>query len=115
MVHLVDDLDGSEASTTVEFALDGRSYTIDPSDENAKDLREVLAPFVEAGRRLGAGRKSPATATNGAAARQRAGEIRKWAGENGFKVAERGRISAEVVQAYEAGNVSKAAKGKTAS
>jgi hypothetical protein len=114
MVHLVDDLDGSEASTTVEFALDGRSYTIDLSDENPKDLREVLAPFVEAGRRLGAGRKSPATATDGAAARQR-GEIRKWAGENGFKVAERGRISADVVQAYEAGNVSKAAKGKTAS
>ena len=44
--RFIDDLDGSEASGTVEFGLEGRSYEIDLSDDNAK-LREALAPFVE--------------------------------------------------------------------
>ncbi len=47
---LVDDLDGSPASTTVEFGLDGQSYAIDLSAENAAKLRAGLAEFVAAAR-----------------------------------------------------------------
>lgn len=47
---LVDDLDGSPASTTVEFGLDGQSYAIDLSTENAAKLRAALAEFVAAAR-----------------------------------------------------------------
>ncbi len=47
---LVDDLDGSRASTTVEFGLDGQSYAIDLSAENAAKLRAGLAEFVAAAR-----------------------------------------------------------------
>jgi hypothetical protein len=43
---LVDDLDGGRASTTVEFGLDGTSYAIDLSAENAARLRGVVAEFV---------------------------------------------------------------------
>src|ERR687893_236585 len=43
IVMFVDDLDSSEASGTVDFALDGRSYEIDLSDENAAKLRDALA------------------------------------------------------------------------
>ena len=45
-VRFVDDLDGSEASGTVDFGLDGRRYEIDLSEANAARLREALAPFV---------------------------------------------------------------------
>ena len=39
-VLLVDDLDGSEATETVTFGLDGLSYEIDLSSGNAGRLRE---------------------------------------------------------------------------
>jgi hypothetical protein len=47
---LVDDLDGSRASTTVEFGLDRQTYAIDLSQQNADRLRAALAEFVAAAR-----------------------------------------------------------------
>ncbi|OLT04687.1 hypothetical protein BJF90_21900 [Pseudonocardia sp. CNS-004] len=47
---LVDDLDGSRASGTVEFGLGRESYAIDLSEENAARLRAVLGEFVAAAR-----------------------------------------------------------------
>src|SRR3954451_21155199 len=52
---LIDDLDGKPADRTVEFSLDGTSYTIDLSEANAGKLRKALDPFIEAGTRLGRG------------------------------------------------------------
>src|SRR6478735_6339763 len=46
-VLLVDDLDGSEATETVTFGLDGASYEIDLSSGNAGKLRKELAHYVE--------------------------------------------------------------------
>ena len=50
-VTLVDDLDGSQAEETVEFGLDGATYTIDLSGGNAGRLREAVAahPVLVAG------------------------------------------------------------------
>ena len=45
---LIDDLDGSEASETVEIAIDKQSYEIDLSPANAERLREKLSKFVDA-------------------------------------------------------------------
>ena len=42
-VKFVDDLDGSDAAGTVSFGLDGRTYEIDLSDDNAAKLRDSLA------------------------------------------------------------------------
>ena len=50
-VKLVDDLDGSQASETVVFGLDGRHYEVDLSEENAARLRDGLSRFVQAARR----------------------------------------------------------------
>ena len=50
-VRFIDDLDGSDASSTVTFALDGRSYEIDLSEDNAAKLRDALAPFVDSARK----------------------------------------------------------------
>jgi nucleoid-associated protein Lsr2 len=106
-VVLVDDIDGNDASETVSFALDGVDYEIDLSDQHASDLREALALYVGHGRRTGgrrrSGRKSSASAT-AADGGPSAADIRAWARENGYEVPERGRVSAEVREAYAAAN-----------
>ena len=107
-VRFVDDLDGSEAAGTVSFALDGRAYEIDLSDDNAARLRDSLATFVAAARRTGTRRaRSQRSSTSEAPAaparpsREATAAIRTWARENGHEVSERGRIPKAVVEAYQ--------------
>lgn len=102
-IVLVDDIDGSEATETVVFALDGTSYEIDLNEEHASALRESIAAYVGHGRRVAGaakrGRKPAASSSDtGVSAR----EVREWARSNGFTVPERGRIPADVREAYEA-------------
>ena len=105
-VRFVDDLDGSEAAGTVSFALDGRAYEIDLSDDNASRLRDSLATFVAAARRTGSRRprdqrsntsEAPASPSGPAARRPPRSDLGP---ENGHEVSERGRISKAVVEAY---------------
>jgi hypothetical protein len=99
-IVLVDDIDESEAAETISFGIDGSSYEIDLSEKNAAALRDALAPYVGHARKVGgrrAGRRT-AEASDGPSAR----EIREWARENGWDVPERGRVSAEVREAYAA-------------
>ncbi|GAB3560360.1 hypothetical protein J2S53_001935 [Actinopolyspora lacussalsi] len=49
-VELVDDIDGSEAQQTVTFAMDGVSYEIDLSEQNARNLRELFGPYIRQAR-----------------------------------------------------------------
>jgi hypothetical protein len=42
VVLLEDDIDGSEATGTLSFALDGSDYEIDLNEGHAKELREGL-------------------------------------------------------------------------
>jgi nucleoid-associated protein Lsr2 len=104
-VVLVDDIDGSDASETVGFALDGVDYEIDLSDKHASELRDALSLYVGHGRRTGGrrkgGRRSSAPSATGDVP---AADIRAWARENGWDVPERGRVSAEVREAYAAAN-----------
>jgi hypothetical protein len=99
-ITLVDDIDGSEATETVSFGLDGSSYEIDLSDKNASELREALAGYIGVSRRIARTGKAYKKVTVGASAR----EIRDWAKSNGFSVPERGRIPADVRTAFEAAN-----------
>lgn len=101
---LTDDLDGSEASQTVVFALDGKTYEIDLSDEHATKMREALAPFVGSARKVG-GRATIRRLGSSKPAEDTAA-IRAWAKENGFDVNDRGRVPANIREAY--------AKAKTA-
>ena len=48
----IDDLDGSTAEGTVRFGLDGTEYEIDLNAGHAKELRDALARFVDAARRV---------------------------------------------------------------
>ena len=101
-ILLVDDLDGSEATETISFGLDGTSYEIDLNDQNAAALRESLSGYIGHARKVGApgrrGRRTSTTTTSGPSAR----EIRDWARSNGWDVPDRGRVSAEVREAFDA-------------
>ena len=104
-VTFVDDLDGSQASETVYFSLGRRYYEIDLSAENARTLRDVLAPFVAAARRSDGDRRprrtragdSPPPASTG---RTDLAKIRGWASQNGHKIADRGPVPGSVLEAY---------------
>lgn len=106
-VLLVDDIDGGTADETVTFALDGVSYEIDLTSAHAAELRDALGTWVGHARKVG-GRSSSGRggSSGGGASRPRrssdAGAVRTWAKENGYEVSERGRISAEIRDAYEA-------------
>ena len=99
-IVLIDDIDQSDAEETVTFGLDGKEFAIDLNKKNARSLRDALAPYVAHARPVsGRGsRRSSSKAAGGAAP----SEIRAWARENGFDVPERGRVAAEVREAYAA-------------
>ncbi|CAN5142007.1 Lsr2 family protein [soil metagenome] len=101
-VVLVDDLDGSDASETVSFALDGVDYEIELSDTNAAQLRDALSMYIGHGRRTGGRRRSGQSSSAKSAGGATAAEIREWAKTSGWDVPERGRVSAEVRSAYDA-------------
>ncbi len=102
-ITLVDDIDGGDADETVSFAIDGTAYEIDLTSAHANELREAMALYV------GHARKTSSTRSGN---RRRAGrpsatgaspaEIRAWARENGWNVPERGRVAADVREAYDA-------------
>jgi hypothetical protein len=92
-VALEDDLEGGPADETMRFAVGGTQYEIDLNKKNARAFRKQLAPFVEHARRAGRGQRRPRTSSS----RQRGGDIRAWAKEQGIAVSGRGRIPASVV------------------
>jgi len=101
-VVLIDDIDGGEATETVTFGLDGATYEIDLSDQNAAQLRDSLAHWVGNARRVSGRTTRPTARRGGSSSSSDTTAIRAWAKENGFKVSERGRISGEVQEAYAA-------------
>lgn len=129
-ILLEDDLDGSVADETVTFALDGTSYEIDLSKTNAKRLRDALAPYVTAGRKVSARRATdkaadarPARRKTATKATKKAAKatgpkkrrptgaraagvdpaaVRAWAQSHGVKVNPRGRIAMETINAFRA-------------
>ena len=101
-IILVDDIDGSEATQSVTFALDGVTYEIDLNDDHAAALRETVEEWTVKARRV-SGRR---TRRRAGAARTSSDtqKVREWARANGYEVSDRGRIPASVREAYDAAN-----------
>ncbi len=98
---LIDDIDGGNASVSVQFAYEGKSYEIDLNKRNAKKFDDAIKPWITAGRR--------ATAKSGTARKSTSGsdpaylaQVRAWAKENGREVSARGRIAQQTLDAYKA-------------
>ena len=106
IVELADDLDGGPADETLHFSVDGVSYEIDVNTTNAQRLRDGLAPYVAAARRVRRDgnavkqRKPRVGAVMGDRATKRA--AREW-GRVHFpekNLSDRGRLPADVMDAY---------------
>jgi hypothetical protein len=110
IVHVTDDLGDGTADTTVRFSVNGASYEIDLSKKNAKAFAEAIEVYVAAARRIsGPARKAPAKAVSrrSATSVKRNADldltaVRHWAAQAGHKIADRGRISAVVIEAFHA-------------
>jgi hypothetical protein len=100
-VILVDDVDGGPADETVSFSLDGVRYEIDLAARRASDLRAAMEPWVAHARRVGTRASRPGRSSRGSG---EVAAIRAWAKSHGFAVNERGRIPADIRQAYAARN-----------
>jgi hypothetical protein len=110
VIRFVDDLDDTEivdgGGETVNFALDGRRYEIDLTNDHANEMRAALDRYVRAARKVG-GRQSRARVT---ASRARAAvaadyspqAVRAWATANRIDVSPRGRIPQSVVDRFRA-------------
>lgn len=95
---LIDDVDGGKADETLEFALDGSTYEIDLSSENARRLRESFDQWASKARRTSKKRVSTSPARSD---KNRLKQIRDWARDNGHTVSDRGRVSRDIEQAYD--------------
>jgi hypothetical protein len=100
VVYLEDDLDGSEAAETVTFTIQGVEYELDLSKKNLTEFLKTVEPYVEAARRVGGRKRSGSAAKASGGADTQA--VRAWAVSNGYDVSSRGRIAANVVEAYRA-------------
>jgi hypothetical protein len=104
VTELTDDTNGKPADETVTFGLDGREYEIDLTSKNAAALRKAFDVYVKNGRRTGGRRPRNTGGAGSSRARSEVDTkaVRQWAGENGYELSSRGRIPANVVEAYQA-------------
>lgn len=105
-VRFIDDIDGTDLGDTasvISFAFEGKEYTIDLSDENAEAFREAVAPYIEAGHRATGSKKT----TRKTGTKTTSGDtkiVREWARANGYDISNRGRIPADIAEAFAAAN-----------
>ena len=107
ILKLVDDLDGTEATETVLFGLDGEAFEIDLSAKNAAALRKALDRYRGAARASSSGRASSGSGRRGRGKARARGDVdpkavRIWAAEHGHEISSRGRIPSEILEAYKA-------------
>lgn len=106
--QLVDDVDGSEipdgGGERIQFSLRGVEYQIDLSSANVTKLNKALKPYVDAATKVRSSRerRSKRPGSHDGSAKDERAAIRVWARKHGHEVADRGRISADIVEAFEA-------------
>lgn len=99
VVNLIDDLDGSRASETLAFSVDGIAYEIDLNEEHAGELRSILTPYIEVARKLknsgpklGGTRRKPS--------RPDFSDVRRWAKERRLMRSNTGPIPRAIKEQY---------------
>jgi Lsr2 len=99
----IDDLDGTAAEGTVRFGLDGTDYEIDLNAGHARELRDALARYVDAGRRVSGSARKPARGSRrGPADGLDTTGVREWARAQGIEVKDRGRVPADLMAKFKA-------------
>lgn len=105
-VTVTDDYDGKplpEETQPVTLTYGNKTYELYLSDANAKRLDDTIEKYTK--------NATPVSRSNSRSSRRSSrssqpgrdyGAIRAWAKANGHKVAEKGRVSASIIEAYEA-------------
>ncbi|NKY87760.1 histone-like nucleoid-structuring protein Lsr2 [Nocardia veterana] len=101
ILELIDDFDGkSKAEETVSFSLDGVEYEIDLSNKNARKLRSAFEQWTDPARKVG---RIPRQGEDDYAGHGRPaedGRNSRMGENNGYNVSSRGRIQADIIEAY---------------
>lgn len=85
----------------VQFSIEGRDYVMDLSAENAAKFRQQLQPYMSVARTITGSQRGRRRGAGSHAQRSNVSrEVRKWAHDNGFTVASRGKIPQEIYDAY---------------
>lgn len=104
VIAFVDDLDGKDLkdAVTITFSIGNKSYEFDTSQAHAKQFHSELEKYVAVSRPAGTRRARAKGLARGASRDAKA--VREWARENGYEISDRGRVAAEIIEAYEAAN-----------
>lgn len=81
----------------VRFGFEGTDYILDLSEGNAREFQRVLEPYLNAARKVTAPR---VTRRESVSTRGNSRAIRQWAQDQGLKVANRGKIPHEIIDAF---------------
>lgn len=103
-VRIVSDLSGEVLEEgkgeTLTFGFGKNRYTIDLSNAEADEFRKVMQKYTSvAAQEVD---RLPRASSAKKSDKERLAAIREWAGKNGYTVSERGRIKADIVEAYDA-------------
>lgn len=117
IVQILDSFDGQELdpdTRPITLTVDRRQWTLYLSEENAREFygqieqwteaeTESVAPAPSSAERVRRAVAGPAPTSSGTSAGSSdLAAVREWAREHGYEVADRGRVSAEVQEAYRA-------------
>ncbi|MFE7423716.1 Lsr2 family protein [Rhodococcus sp. NPDC057529] len=106
VVELVDDIDGTvfgDDGESIHYAVDGVEYVIDLKDEHARELRETFEYYIAHSTPVGGRKHRADRSATPVPARRSSDEtkkIRAWARGQGYELSSRGRIPAEIEQAF---------------
>lgn len=101
-VQLLDDITGEDAAETITFGLDGVTYEIDLTADNAHQLRDELSIYVDKARKIRG--QSGTQQRSKTSTPDETRRIREWAKKNGYSPSPRGRISKGIIDAYQTAN-----------
>lgn len=98
-IEVTSDLSGKGDADTVTFGWQGATYEIDLTEAEAEKFADTLSKYLAVARKVTAARQ-PRKGSNRANGGPSPRAIREWANANGMQVPERGRIPADVRDAY---------------
>lgn len=102
---LTDDITGKEidegSGESIEFSISGTTYSIDLDEKNAAKFHNAFQFYIDHATRVGRAPRGGKRMTRRNVEADPAA-VRAWAASNGYEVSPRGRIKAEILEAYRA-------------
>lgn len=109
LVKFIDDFDGTEVDEkeieTIKFGYRGKNYSIDLKLTNAKKFDDAIKKWVAAASEETTRSRAAAStrrSTGSGRSKEQLAAIRAWLIQNNYEVAPRGRIKAELIEAFDA-------------